>query len=159
TFNVSWTGQEYALGATVYNVYVSDNLGSYTLWQSNTTQTSASYAGQIGHNYRFYCVYTDDDGNQAPSALASTTVKVTPTISWNNPADITYGTALSATQLNASVSAIVGGSQTSVAGTFTYSPLAGTVLNVGQNQTLSVTFTPTNTANFTSATANVVINV
>src|SRR5205823_5918498 len=40
----------------------------------------------------------------------------TPTITWATPADIVYGTALSATQLNATAS---------TAGTFTYTPAAG----------------------------------
>ena len=49
-------------------------------------------------------------------------LKATPTITWATPADITYGTALSATQLNATAS---------VPGTFVYTPVAGTVLNAG----------------------------
>src|SRR5208283_3340402 len=43
-------------------------------------------------------------------------------------------------------------------GTFTYTPPSGTVLSVGTH-TLSTTFTPTNTANYTTASANVSINV
>jgi sugar lactone lactonase YvrE len=46
-------------------------------------------------------------------------------IGWSNPADLTYGTPLDATQLNATAS---------VPGTFTYSPAAGTVLNAGTAQ-------------------------
>ena len=64
--------------------------------------------------------------------------KAAPTISWSNPADIVYGTALGAPQLNATAS---------VAGTFSYSPAAGTVLSAG-SQTLSVTFTPDDAANY-----------
>ncbi|MBN8577717.1 MAG: gliding motility-associated C-terminal domain-containing protein [Cytophagales bacterium] len=80
------------------------------------------------------------------NTVAGTTVqinvaKATPTITWNNPAAITYGTALSATQLNAS---------TPVAGTFVYTPTIGTVLNAGPNQILSVSFTPTDAANYNS---------
>ncbi|MGA3371266.1 MAG: hypothetical protein ABSC48_05840 [Terracidiphilus sp.] len=75
---------------------------------------------------------------------------VTPTITWPNPAPIVYGTALSSTQLDASS----GG----VAGTFTYSPAAGTVLTVGSH-TLSVTFTPTDTTHYTSATGSASITV
>ena len=75
------------------------------------------------------------------------------------PRAITYGTALSGTQLDATSSWTVGGVNGSVAGTFTYTPAAGTVLGVGNNQTLSVTFTPTDTTDFTSATATVTINV
>ena len=45
------------------------------------------------------------------------------------------------------------------AGTFTYTPAAGTVLNAGTGQTLSVTFTPTDTTDYTTATATATINV
>jgi hypothetical protein len=76
----------------------------------------------------------------------------TPVITWATPADITYGTALSATQLNATS----GG----VAGTFVYTPASGTSMNTGVGQVLSVTFTPTDTANFnTPATSTVTITV
>lgn len=76
--------------------------------------------------------------------------KATPVITWNNPANITYGTALSTTQLNATAS---------VPGTLTYAPAAGTMLNAGANQTLSVSFTPTDTSNYNSASKSVLINV
>ncbi|MBX2895920.1 MAG: gliding motility-associated C-terminal domain-containing protein [Cyclobacteriaceae bacterium] len=72
-----------------------------------------------------------------------TIVKATPVITWNNPAAITYGTPLSATQLNAAAS---------VAGSFVYTPAAGTVLNAGANQTLFANFTPTDASNYNSVT-------
>ena len=75
--------------------------------------------------------------------------QTTPTITWATPAAITYGTPLSSTQLNAS---------TTVAGTFVYSPAAGTVLSAG-TQTLSVTFTPTDTVNYTTASRTVSLTV
>ncbi len=71
--------------------------------------------------------------------------KVTPTITWTTPSAITYGAALTAAQLNATAS---------VAGTFAYSPAAGAVPAAG-TQTLSVIFTPTDTANYTSANSSV----
>ena len=71
------------------------------------------------------------------------------TITWNTPAAITYGTALSVTQLNAS---------STVAGTFSYSPVSGGVLTAGSH-TLSVTFTPTDTTDYTTATATVTLVV
>src|SRR4029078_965499 len=86
----------------------------------------------------------------ATKSVAINVLKGTPVITWATPADITYGTALSATQLNASAN---------VPGTFVYNPLAGTVLNAGAAQTLSVTFTPTDAANYTAATKSVAINV
>ena len=44
-------------------------------------------------------------------------------------------------------------------GTFAYTPAAGTVLDAGNGQTLSVTFTPTDTTDYTTATATATINV
>ncbi len=81
--------------------------------------------------------------------------KATPTVAWNNPADIVYGTALSSTQLNATSS--FGGN--SVQGTFAYLPAIGTVLNTGNNQTLSTTFAPTDSTNYNNATGTAHINV
>lgn len=77
--------------------------------------------------------------------------KATPVITWANPAPIIYGTPLSSTQLNASAS---------VPGTLVYTPAAGTVLNTGANQTLSVNFTPTDAVNYNAVTGtNVLITV
>src|ERR1035437_7030644 len=78
-----------------------------------------------------------------------------PTLSWSNPANITYGTALSGTQLNATATY----NSTNVPGTFTYLSPSGTVLTAGSNQTLSVTFTPSDTNSFLPVTTNVAINV
>ena len=93
---------------------------------------------------------------------ASATINVnqaTPIITWANPADITYGTALSATQLDAAAAWTVAGVKGSVAGTFTYTPAAGTVLPAGAGQALSVTFTPTDSTDYASITAPATINV
>ena len=76
--------------------------------------------------------------------------KITPTITWAAPAGIVYGTALSATQLDATAS---------VPGTFAYSPTIGTVLGAGKGQTLSVSFTPTDTTDYTGATGSTTIDV
>jgi subtilisin-like proprotein convertase family protein len=73
-----------------------------------------------------------------------------PAVTWSTPADITYGTSLGAGQLNAS---------SPVPGSFSYSPSAGTVLNAGSNQVLSVTFTPTDLTSYVPVTTNVLLNV
>src|SRR5207302_10023101 len=73
----------------------------------------------------------------------------TPIVTWANPASITYGTALSSTQLNAS--ATVGGS-------FAYTPAAGSVPATGTD-TLSVIFTPTDSTDYTIVTKTVQITV
>jgi hypothetical protein len=77
-------------------------------------------------------------------------LKGTPVITWANPADITYPTLLSGTQLNATAD---------VGGAFVYTPASGTQLNAGPGQTLHVAFTPTDTANYTNASKDVTINV
>jgi uncharacterized repeat protein (TIGR01451 family) len=73
-----------------------------------------------------------------------------PAITWGNPADIIYGTALDGTQLNATAN---------TPGTFTYTPAAGTVLSKGNGQTLHVDFAPTDTTNYDGASKDVSINV
>jgi subtilisin-like proprotein convertase family protein len=83
------------------------------------------------------------------------TGEASPTLAWANPADIVYGTALSGTQLNATATY----NSTNVPGTFAYNPAAGAVLNAGLDQTLSVTFTPTDTNSFLPISRNVTINV
>src|SRR6202034_2591807 len=72
-----------------------------------------------------------------------------PVITWSNPASIVFGTALSATQLNATASA---------PGTLVYTPAAGSVPSAGTD-TLSVTFTPTDTVNYSTVTKTVQIVV
>lgn len=78
-----------------------------------------------------------------------------PTLAWANPADIVYGTALDGTQLNAT--AVY--DSTNVPGTFTYTRVAGTKLNAGPGQAISVTFTPTDTTSFLPVSTNLTINV
>ena len=73
-----------------------------------------------------------------------------PAINWNNPADITYGTALTSKQMNASES---------IPGIFIYTPPQSTILNAGTGIPLSVTFIPDDTTNYTEATKTVKINV
>jgi hypothetical protein len=89
------------------------------------------------------------DYNAATATMTLVVNKATPTITWATPSPITYGTALSSTQLNATAS---------VPGTFAYSPVSGTVLGAGL-QTLSVTFTPTDTTDYNTATATVTLVV
>ncbi len=107
----------------------------------------------VGTNQNLSVIFTPTDTTNYATATGTATVtvnKATPTITWANPTAITYGTALSATQLNATAS---------VPGTFAYTPASGTVLSAGTNQTLSVTFTPTDTANYATATATALITV
>jgi hypothetical protein len=96
--------------------------------------------------------YEDTDADRDASLVATVTlyVKLKPTIIWANPPDILHGAPLSGTQLDAIAS---------VPGTFTYTPAAGTVLGVGNAQTLSVVFRPTDTTDFIDASATASINI
>ncbi len=77
TFTVSWSGSDVGSGIASYTIYVSDNGGPFTAWQSAVTVTSASYSGQAGHTYGFYTIATDSAGNvQAAKTTADTTTTV-----------------------------------------------------------------------------------
>ncbi|HZT61309.1 MAG TPA: hypothetical protein VFA21_22065 [Pyrinomonadaceae bacterium] len=95
--------------------------------------------------------FAGDSGYLASNTTGDLSVaKASTSVTWSNPADIIYGTALSGTQLNASAS---------VPGSFTYTPAAGTVLSSGNNQNLHADFTPTDTTNYNGSSKDVSINV
>ncbi|MGB7985770.1 MAG: MBG domain-containing protein [Terracidiphilus sp.] len=92
---------------------------------------------------------TNAYGRTISTPLTVTVNKTTPSITWPAPASISYGTPLSAAQLNAT---------STVAGSFAYSPSAGTVPNAGFN-TVSVTFTPTDGIDYNTASGSVNLTV
>ena len=123
---------------------------------------SAGTVLSVGQGQLLSVTFNPADTTDFTPATATATINVlppnlksTPVISWSNPADIVYGESLGTTQLDATAS--VGGN--AVAGTFTYSPAVGTVLNAGQDETLAVGFAPNDTAEYNNATAIVSINV
>ena len=89
------------------------------------------------------------DYNVVNKTVQINVIKANPIITWANPADIVYGTALSATQLNAT---------TTIPGIWAYSPAIGTVLNAGDNN-LTVTFTPTDVSNYNVVSLTVIVTV
>ena len=103
----------------------------------------ASYTGQITATVSSVTFSSD------VTASDNVIYQQVPAIAWATPAPIVYGTPLSAVQLDAA---------STVPGSFTYLPAIGTVLSVGQ-QTVNVTFTPNDTTDYTTATANVMLNV
>lgn len=111
--------------------------------------TGTEYTGISNGNGTFNYTFSNW-GIGRVLALDVATAPYPSSISWNHPADIPFGTVLGPAQLNAF---------TGVPGTFVYNPPAGTVLQAGNGQTLSVLFTPTDATNFTSATGHVTINV
>lgn len=78
-----------------------------------------------------------------------TGTQITPPISWSTPRPVAAGKALTSWQLDA---------RTWVSGSFSYSPPLGTILPTGTD-TLATTFTPTNTVEYTTATATTTIVV
>jgi hypothetical protein len=85
-FTVSWSGSDDASGIGSYNVFVSDNDGPFTPWQTATTDTSATYHGMAGHTYAFRSEALDQVGHIQPTpagAQAATRVVAPPTSSIN----------------------------------------------------------------------------
>ena len=80
SFSMNWSGSDDANGSGIafYDVYVSDNGGPFTPFQVATSQTSATFTGQVGHTYGFYSVATDNVGHRqaTPSAAQATTAVV-----------------------------------------------------------------------------------
>ncbi len=95
-----------------------------------------------------------DDYNAATKSVTIIVGKADQTIAWTNPAAITYGTALSATQLNATVAGVSGGS---TPGVLTYTPAAGTLLASGQ-QTLQVNAAETDYYNAATKSVTLTVN-
>ncbi|PYS51592.1 MAG: hypothetical protein DMG13_18350 [Acidobacteria bacterium] len=110
----------------------------------------------VGNNQILHVDFTPADTAECSVASKEVPInvlpanKITPTITWFNPADIIYGTGLSGIQLNATAS---------VAGSFVYSPAAGTLLNAGASQRLHVDFFPADTDQYNPAARDVAINV
>ncbi|HEX4020256.1 MAG TPA: MBG domain-containing protein [Acidobacteriaceae bacterium] len=135
--NVTFTAGLTSLGSASVDESTGVATLDTTALPTGSDTVTATYAAQ--GNY----------GESSGTTGVTVTQPTVPTITWNTPAAISYGTTLSATQLNATAS---------VAGTFVYTPAAGTTPAVG-NDTLSVTFTPTDTTNYTTATATVTLAV
>ncbi|MBR5958741.1 MAG: T9SS type A sorting domain-containing protein [Salinivirgaceae bacterium] len=117
--------------------------------------TAASGKILNGGSHTITATLTPTSPNYAP-ATASVTLTVDPilpTIVWENPADITFGTLLSDKQLNAKVDG--------VSGDFTYTPNFGERLKAEKNITLRVDFTPkgSDANNYKATYKEVKINV
>ncbi len=99
----------------------------------------------------------DNANYYLPNPVTGTLVigQATPTVNWTAPANIAVGTRLSSTQLDATATF----EGTSLPGGFDYTPATGTLLPVGNTQTLKVVFTPDDTTDFTTAMGSVAINV
>jgi sugar lactone lactonase YvrE len=143
-------------GTSVCSLISSNSNDAGTLPAGGSCQLPISFAPTAAGTLNGSLILTDNNLNAAAPnyavqsiQLSGTGLPATPTITWPTPAPITYGTALSGTQLDATAS---------VPGTFAYTSAVGTVLAAG-SQTLSVTFTPTDATDYTSATATATLTV
>jgi hypothetical protein len=144
-FTVAATGGASGNAVTFTSFGACSNSGAiFTI--TSGTGTCSVIANQAGNS------------NYAAARQVTKTVNAipaTPSVTWPTPAPIPYGTALTATQLNATAN---------VAGTFAYvpwtpvGPPSSGFLPVGSD-TLQVIFTPTDTADYTTASARVNLQV
>lgn len=109
-----------------------------TTWQDVTTS--------IDKTHHVICGET---ASLSPFVVASA-LAVDPSITWPPPDPIVYGTPLGNVQFDATASA---------AGTFTYSPTAGTVLSAGVGQSLRASFVPDDRVHYLPITAAISIDV
>ena len=166
TTTYSPSNQNVTLSATVANVNTTVNGGTVaftvpgvggpvTSGPVSGGNASVSFpvpGGTPAGPYGIQAVYsgTLGFGGSSDSSKTLSISRAAPVITWANPADIVFGSALGSGQLNATAN---------VPGTFIYTPPAGTVLPVGTGEILSTTFTPTDAVNYSSATATALINV
>jgi hypothetical protein len=156
------SSQSIALTATVTSA-ATVNSGTVSFTLLGTTVSASVTGGTASTNftvpggtaagiYTIQAAYNPGTGLAASSDNSHqlTISRATPVITWSNPVDIVFGTALRSTQLNAAAN---------VPGAFVYTPPAGTVLPVGAAQTLSTTFTPGDAIDYNSASDSVLINV
>ena len=98
SFPVNWTGSDVGSGIGTFTIYVSDNGGPFTPFQTNTAATSATFSGQAGRAYGFYSIATDAVGNVEPAktvAEAMTTLASAVVLSAAQVSTTTSGLAYS----------------------------------------------------------------
>jgi PKD repeat protein len=128
---------------------------SPTSWAWNFGDNSIeSTQNPTAHTYSIAGTYTvrlvASNGLESEPVTKTINVwKATPSITWNDPVNITTNTPLSNTQLNALAS---------VSGNYTYTPTVGTLLSNGTH-TLHVDFVPDDAVNFNVTSKDVTINV
>jgi hypothetical protein len=135
----------FSIAGTPAGTAVTDNDGNASLTVSLASKNAGTYAISAAHQ---------GDGTYTGStATTSVTIAKRPTtIVWATPAPITYGTSLSSSILNATLTETVSGS-------FAYTPNATIPPPNAGSLTLNVTFTPTSTLNYLSSTASVTLQV
>ena len=147
-FILTVNGTNFVSGASVVRL---DGANRTTIFVSSTQLTATIPDGDLTTaGGKSITVFNPTPGGGTSNAQTLTVNKATPVITWANPADIVYGTALSSTQLCATAS---------VPGTFVYTPDFGALLLAASGQTLHVDFIPDDPANYNTVPQDVTINV
>ena len=152
------SGDVYVTGVSSGTDQTPSGSFTYSYYSSTTspiygpTSTSPTHAGTYTVTATFNT--SDTNYNTGTTGTAAITINpATPVITWNTPGPIAYYMPLGANQLNATANVSgAGGSG------FTYAPPAGTFLTAGSH-TLSTTFTPADSTDYTTATATTQIVV
>ncbi len=133
-------------------VGVGNSVTSVPLTQGSASVPFTVPAGTHAGTYELQASYSGTSVylQSSDSTQLLTVHKATPKITWNNPPAAPAGTALGATQLNATAD---------VPGTFAYTPPTGTIMSSGTSQMLNVTFTPTDSTDYNSVSAAVPLTV
>ena len=145
--------QPYGKGAVALNATASSALPVNYVVTSGPASVSANVLTITGTGSVTVLAGQAGNAQFAPATPVSQTFTITQgttTIAWANPAVVTYGTPLSATQLDATASPVS-------VGTYVYHPAAGAILTAG-SQTLSVQFNPTD-SNYAPSTGSVTLQV
>lgn len=150
-------GRPATTGTVVFSVFNGNTqIGSSTspaaVSNGNASGNFTLPGGTAAGTYSIRAVYSESGSFSSASDTTKllTVNQATPVITWNPPAANSFGSALSGSQLNATAN---------VPGTFIYTPPAGTVLPVGNGQSLFVQLNPTNSQNYKAVTASVPINI
>ena len=145
-FTLTINGSKFVSGSVVNWNGSSLTIVSQSATQLQATVTAADIAAA---GTASVTVVNLTPGGGTSNAQTFTINKKSPPVTWIAPAAITYGTPLSGTQLDAS---------STIGGAWVYSPVAGTVLS-GGSQTLTATFTPTDTTDYKTFFVSVKLTV
>lgn len=153
-FKVAWSGTDVGSGVKDFNIYVSDDSGPFVPFLTNTTETSATFPGVIGHSYGFFSQARDLVGNvevlKTKAEAKTTIVKGGPPVA--KCTNVTVPTDLGKCSASASID---NGSSDPDGDTVTVSQTPAPPYPLG---TTAVTLTATDTEKLTSTcTANVTV--
>ncbi|MHA6247793.1 MBG domain-containing protein, partial [Pontibacter sp. CAU 1760] len=166
-YNVTYSNGTLSVTPALATIMLSDLSKTYTGSAQGATITTSPANLPVNVTYNgsntlptkadtYAVIAVLNNSNYAASNATGTLTidKANQTITWATPAAITYGAALSATQLNASVAGVAGGS---AAGALGYNKAVGDVLNAGDH-TLSVTAAATDNYNEATKTVSLKVN-